>query len=120
MPLTSQRSLEEEAGHGAASLREPGLPWLSLRWREAGTGQALRTTAALAFGEMGHCVSQKSLSKEISCHAPRRKQLNKSEDRKKEGNSPGRNGPWRESTFMNQIVSSLVAAFQLCYGHFIH
>ena len=58
----------------------------------------------------------KSLSKEISCHAPRRKQLNKSEGRKKEGNSPGRNGPQRESMFMNQIVSFLVAAFRSVMG----
>lgn len=53
----------------------------------------------------------KSLSQEIACHALRRTQLNKTEDRKKEGNSPGRNGPQREEMFTNQIVSFLVAAF---------
>lgn len=119
MPLTSQRRLEEEAGHGTASVREPGLPLVKFaveRWDWTGS----ELTAALVFGEMDIFVSQKSLSKEISCHAPRRKQLNKSEDRKKEGNSPGRNGPWRESTFMNQIAFFSGRCLQLCYVHFIH
>lgn len=53
----------------------------------------------------------KSLRQEIACHALRRTQLNKTKDRKKEGNSPGRNGPQREEMFANQIVSFLVAVF---------
>lgn len=95
--INTQRFQKETNHDGAGFSRDPRLSLIKVRveryWE---LDDLLKLLQFSHFERWDILCLLKSLSKEISCHARRRKQLNKSEDRKKEGNSSGRNGPRRE------------------------
>lgn len=114
---TTTQRFQEASHDGAGFSRDPRLSLIKVRVeRYCGSDDLLELLQFSHFERWDILYLLKFLSKEISCHALRRKQLNKSEDRKKEGNSSGRNGPQRDSMFMNQTVSFLVAAFLSVMG----